>query len=277
MNIKVTSDSTCDLSPELISAKQIGIVPLTVIRAGAPYLDGVSIQPQDIFRHVDNGGAICTTAAPAPEEYTAFFSRLSPGFDAVVHISIGSGFSVSHQNALKAAERFPNVFVIDSQNLSTGQGLVVMEASRLANDCADVDGMLRALRDFTRRVDASFLMDRLDYMRKGGRCSAVAALGANLMRLKIAIEVKDGHMRVYKKYRGSYDRCLREYIQERLHGQSGMLFITHTPVGEAIDAAREAVREAGGPFGPVYETQAGCTVSCHCGPGTLGVLFVRAE
>ncbi len=280
MRIKITADSTCDLSEQLLSEHEITLMPLVVNMGAESFLDGVSIQPGDIFSHVDRGGALCTTSARNPDEYRALFAPFAKDYDAVVHISIGSGFSVSYQNACLAAAEFENVRVLDSQNLSTGQGHIVLEACRLAEGCQDVEKMMDELIELTGRVETSFLLDRLDYMVKGGRCSAVAALGANLLKLKPCIEVAGGRMRVCKKYRGSYEHCIASYVQERI-GQARTdlvrqrLFITHTPVTDSIlQTVRETV-DACPAFAEVCETQAGCTVSCHCGPGTLGVLFIR--
>ena len=169
--------------------------------------------------------------------------------------------------------------VIDSRNLSTGQGLVVLKACELAKECEDLDELAEKLRAFTDKVEASFLLDRLDYMVKGGRCSAAAALGANLLNLKPCIEVRNGKMSVVKKYRGHYAKCLANYVKDRLSGRDDLdkniLFVTHTPVTDDCMKAVEAAVAACDDFETTYWTQAGCTVSCHCGPGTLGVLFVR--
>jgi DegV family protein with EDD domain len=214
-----------------------------------------------------------------PELLEELFAKYSKEYDGVIHISLGSGFSSSYQNACIAAEDFPNVRVIDSMNLSTGQGHVVLEACRLRETCEDLDEVAEKLRAFAPRVEASFLLDQLTYMVKGGRCSAVAALGANLLGLKPCIEVKDGKMGVVKKYRGKYEKCLTAYVKDRLADREDIvrdeLFLTYTPVSTGCLAAVKDAIEAYGNFNTVYETTAGCTVSCHCGPGTLGVLFVR--
>lgn len=279
MRIKILSDSTCDLSPELLKQHDITLTPLTVIKAEAQLKDGVTITPQDIFDHVARGGSLCSTAAVSVGEYQEYFRRFSGGYDGVIQINIGSGFSACYQNACIAAQDFPNVRVIDSRNLSTGQGLVVMEACRLAEACEDLDDLARQLQSFVPRVEASFLLDRLDYMVKGGRCSSVVALGANLLNLKPCIEVKDGKMLVVKKYRGAYPKCLASYVKDRLADREDLtrdiLFVTHTPVTDACREAVDAAVAEYGRFAHIYDTQAGCTVSCHCGPGTLGVLFVR--
>ena len=203
MRIKITADSTCDLSPELVQENNIEIFPLFINMGDKSYLDGVDIHPADIFAHVAAGGALCSTAAVPIGTYRERFEALSREYDAVVHVNIGSGFSVTYQNACLAAEDLPNVRVIDSRNLSTGQGHVVMEACKLAKTATDLDEMCEELKELTYRVDASFLLDRLDYMVKGGRCSSVMALGANLLKLKPCIEVVDNKMVVGKKYRGN--------------------------------------------------------------------------
>ena len=279
MKIKITSDSTCDLSQELIQKYNIGICPLTVVKDGKTFTDGVDITPADIFAHVAAGGDLCSTTAINIDEYAAFFERFTGEYDALIHINLGSGFSSCHQNARLAADDFENVYVIDSQNLSTGQGLVVLKACELVSSGMDAASITEQLQSFTEKVEASFLLDQLKYMVKGGRCSSVAALGANLLGLKPCIEVKNGKMSVVKKYRGNYAKCLSNYITERLTNREDLdkqtLFITHTPVSEeCMQAVQETVHNVAD-FKNIYQTQAGCTVSCHCGPGTLGVLFVR--
>ena len=279
MNIKILSDSTCDLSAALLAENNISLVPLTVVKADEQFKDGVTITPADIFTHVANGGALCSTSANSVGEYADVFAEHAPNYDGIIHINIGSGFSSCYQNAMLAAEDFPNVRVIDSQNLSTGQGLVVLKACELAKTATDLDELAAELRAFTEKVEASFLVDKLDYLVKGGRCSSAAALGANLLNLKPCIEVKNGKMTVVKKYRGHYSKCLAGYVKERLADREDLdqdiLFITKTTVtDECYSAVKDAVAEYGN-FSHVYETDAGCTVSCHCGPGTLGILFVR--
>lgn len=279
MNIKILSDSTCDLSADLLARNDITLVPLTVIKADRQFKDGVTITPADIFAHVANGGALCSTAANSIGEYADIFAGFAGQYDGVILINIGSGFSSCYQNACLAAEEFPNVRCIDSKNLSTGQGLVVLKACELAKTATDLDELAEELRSFTDKVEASFLVDKLDYLVKGGRCSSAAALGANLLNLKPCIEVRDGKMTVVKKYRGKYDKCLASYVKDRLSNRDdlddGILFVTKTEVSdECYASVMSAVREYGN-FRNTYETLAGCTVSCHCGPGTLGVLFVR--
>lgn len=279
MNIKIMSDSTCDLSPELLEKFDITLVPLTIIKDGKAYLDGISITPAEIFAHVAAGGGLCSTTAMNMGEYAEWFGKYAESYDGILHINISSEFSSSYQNACLAAEEFDNVRVVDSRNLSTGQGLVVLQACKLAQECTSLDELHQKVQAFTEKVEASFLLDRLEYMVKGGRCSSAAALGANLLGLKPCIEVKNGKMAVVKKYRGNYAKCLATYVKDRLANRDDLeretLFVTRTPVSdECLNSVAAAIKEYGD-FENIYWTEAGCTVSCHCGPGTLGVLFVR--
>ncbi len=279
MKIKIISDSTCDLSSELLKKHDITTTPLIVMKADEEFEDGLTITPEEIFAHVAAGGNLCSTAARSVGFYQDTFAKFSNEYDGIIHISIGSLFSSSYQNACLAAEEFDNVRCIDSQNLSTGQGLVVLKACELAQTAQSLDELAQELQNYTSQVEASFLVDKLDYLAKGGRCSSAAALGANLLNLKPCIEVKDGKMTVVKKYRGNYAKCLANYVKDRLAERedvdSQTLFITQTVVSDdCYQAVKEAV-DAYGHFETIYETKAGCTVSCHCGPGTLGILFVR--
>ena len=215
MKIKILSDSTCDLSPALLAENEITLVPLTVVKGDEQFKDGVTITAADIFAHVAAGGDLCSTAANSIGEYADEFAKYAD-YDGVIHITIGSGFSSCYQNACLAAEDYPNVRVVDSQNLSTGQGLVVLKACELAKTATDLDALADEIRAYTEKVEASFLVDKLDYLAKGGRCSAVAALGANLLNLKPCIEVKNGKMGVVKKYRGKYEKCLATYVKEQI-------------------------------------------------------------
>ncbi len=279
MKIKIISDSTCDLSPQLIAENDITLTPLTVVKNDEQFKDGVTITPADIFAHVASGGDLCTTAANSIGEYADVFEKYDADYDGIFVITLGSGFSACYQNACLAAEDFPKVRVIDSQNLTTGQGLVVLKACELAKTAEDLDAMAAELRAYTEKIEASFIIDKLDYLVKGGRCSSAAALGANLLNLKPCIEVKGGKMSVGKKYRGNYAKCLINYTKERLEGRDDIdtstLFFTRTVVDE--DAYATAVETAHQccSFEKFYETVAGCTISCHCGPGTLGIVFVR--
>ncbi len=279
MRIKVTADSTCDLSPELLAEYNITLTPLIVVKGDSEYYDGETITPADIYAHVASGGSLCSTAARSVGYYQDVFQKYAAEYDGVIHLSIGSGFSSSYQNASLAAEDFDNVRVIDTQTLSTGQGFVVLEACRLAKEGLSPEEIQQQLEAFLSRVEISFVIDRLDYMVKGGRCSATAALGANLLNLKPCIEVKDGKLVVVKKYRGSFAKCLTSYIKDRVEGREdldlSMAFLTSSAIdAETLAAVKDTIASCGG-FQRIVETETGCTVSCHCGPGTLGIIFVR--
>lgn len=280
MNIKVTADSTCDLSKELLERYDITTIPLYIIKNGKDFKDGVDITPADIIAHVASGGDLCSTTAVNTADYLTLFSKYSADYDAVFHVTIGSEFSSCYQNACTAAAEFKNVYVIDSRNLSSGQGHVVMEAAIKGKTMDDPQALYDYLVGLSGRVEASFIMDRLDYMRKGGRCSAVALLGANLLQLKPCIEVVDGKMGVAKKYRGSFTKCLDAYVKDRLDNRNDIIyeriFITHPACDEYVQHVRAEIAKYAD-FEEVDETHAGCTVTCHCGPGTLGVLFIRKE
>ena len=279
MSIKITSDSTCDLSPELLQRYDIDLIPLSIIKGGAPYKDGLEITPADIARHVDRGGDLPTTTAVSVGEYAERFAPLSARHEAVVHINIGSDFSSCHQNACIAAEDFDNVYVVDSQNLSTGQGHVVLEAALAAEAGMEATDIVTYLHGLIPRVEASFIINRLDYLAKGGRCSTVAMLGANLLKLKPCIDVKEGHMEVTGKFRGSFAKCALEYVRARLKNRDDLeldrIFITHSATDpEIVEAVRQEIAKYA-PFQEILETRAGCTIFSHCGPDTLGILFLR--
>ena len=279
MNIKILSDSTCDLPQDLLRSLDVDIFPLTVIKDDVSFKDGVDIVPADIFAHVAAGGALCSTSAGSVGDYEDFFSSYARDYDAVIHVNLGSGFSSSYQNACVAAQEFDNVYCVDSMNLSTGQGLVVLKAREYAAAGMAVQAILEALNTLIPKVESSFLVDKLDFLVKGGRCSSAAALGANLLNLKPCIEVRDGKMSVVKKYRGNYAKCLASYVKDRLAGREDIdrdtLFITQTKVSDDCNSAVLDAVKSCEPFSAVHETVAGCTISCHCGPGTLGVLFLK--
>ena len=279
MNIKIISDSTCDLPKDLLDAYNITLFPLTVVKNDEAFKDGVDIYPADIFAHVAAGGTLCSTSAGSVGDYADIFEKYAACYDAVIHISLGSGFSSSYQNACVAASDFDNVYCVDSMNLSTGQGFIVLKAHALAQSGMDAKRIVEELNALTHKVEASFLVDKLDYLVKGGRCSSAAALGANLLNLKPCIEVREGKMTVVKKYRGNYAKCLANYVKDRLADREDIdrdtLFVTQTCVSEECNHAVKEAVAAHGNFSTVYETTAGCTISCHCGPGTLGVLFMK--
>jgi DegV family protein with EDD domain len=277
--IKISADSTCDLSPKILEEFDIAISPLYILAGDETFRDGVDITPKDVFRYVDVEGKPCKTAAVNVFDYQTLFREFASQYEAVIHICIGSAFSSCFQNASIAAQDFPNVYVVDSMNLSTGSGHIVYEAARMAKEGVAPQEICKRLLALVPKVEASFVIDRLDYLRKGGRCSALTAQSAKLLSIKPCIEVINGEMTVGKKYHGSFEKCLLKYVRDRLEGRNdidpGRMFITHPMCSpEAVEAVRNAIGQYAA-FEEIIETRAGCTVSSHCGPNTLGILFMR--
>lgn len=279
--ITITSDSTCDLSPELKERYNIGIIPLGVTLDDKTYLDGVDITPDDIYEYHKKTGILPKTTAANLGDCIDFFKNYAGEGKAVIHFTISSEMSSTYNNARMAAEEFENVYVIDSKNLSTGGGLLVVAAAEMAAKGMEPEAIVEEINKLVPCVDASFVIDNLEYLHKGGRCSAVAMLGANLLKLKPCIEVKNGSMGVGKKYRGKFSEVLKTYTAERIGDGSGIdldrVFVTHAGCDEDIVNTVVAEVKKAAPFKEVFVTRAGCTISSHCGKDTLGVLFIRKE
>ncbi len=279
MRIKILSDSTCDLSLPILEKYNITLAPLYIIKNDRSFRDGIDITPEEIFRGVENGENICKTSALNISDYMNIFQKYSREYDAVLHINISNHFSSCHQNALIAAAEFDNVYVIDSLNLSTGSGLIVMDAARMAQDNSDIETIVSNLKVNVKKVEASFVIDTLKYLHMGGRCSSIASLGANLLKLKPCIEVIDGQMSVGKKYRGSYENAIENYVTDKLKDRTDInyekIFITHTGCSDqTIQIVVDTIKKYAD-FQEIIQTKAGCTISNHCGPNTLGILFER--
>lgn len=277
MAIKITSDSTCDLPQTLLERYDITLAPLYITQDGATRRDGVDIHPQDIFDHVAAGGGLPTTSAVNIADYQSLFAQYAQSYEAVIHFNIGQHFSACHQNAVLAAQDFDNVHVVDSRNLTMGQGLLVLEAAQAAQRGIAAPDIVALVEDLLDKVSTTFVVDRLDYLAKGGRCSSVVALGANLLKLKPCIILADGRMSVGKKYRGSFDKVLLDYVRDQLepgdYRPDRCVIVSAACRPETVAAVRALVEGYG--FGEILEGQAGCTISAHCGPNTLGVLFLR--
>ncbi len=280
MKIKISSDSTCDLPKELVEQYDIGIVALHVVKGDDVLSDGIDITPADILDYMVSGAGLCSTSAVSIGEYEDYFAEYLKSYDAVIHLSLSHKFSSCYQNAKLAAASFKNVYVVDTLNLSTGSGHLVLDAALLAKSGMDPAMIAATIAGKTDKVEASFVIDTLKYLHKGGRCSALAALGANILKLKPCIEVVDGAMDVGKKYRGNVDKCLLQYVEDKLKGRSDLdlrrIFITCTAdtPQEVVDSVREKVMSLQ-PFETVLDSRAGCTVTSHCGTRTLGILYFR--
>lgn len=279
--IILTSDSTSDLSLEIREKIGLKIIPLIVNIEGKQYKDGEEISPDEIYASVERTGVLPKTAALSVGEYLEFFDKVRENEDDIIlNFSISSGFSSTYQNSLIALEETKNVYSFNSYNLSTGIGLQIMYAHRLIEQGLGIEEIIEKLNEYKDRVDASFIIDKLDYLQKGGRCSAVVGVAANILSLKPCIEVKDGKMGVGKMYRGSFSKVLNKYINDKLTSgevETEEVFVTHAGVDqEIVDAVVEKVKSYN-IFKNIYITRAGATVSSHCGRNTLGVLFVKKD
>lgn len=278
MKIKISADSTCDLSPALIEQYNIGITPLYIVSGEETWRDGIDIHPEDLYAHFRTTGKLSQTAAVNVSDYIAYFTECRKDYDAVIHFTISSDMSACYQNARIAAKEVDHIYPVDARNLSTGIGHLVLDAAIMAErgdmDAAEIAATLEQKRE---KLDVSFVLDTLEYLVAGGRCSSLTAFGANLLGLKPCIEVKDGVMGVGKKYRGKLMKCYVQYIEDRLKGRNDIdcsrIFITDSGLDEETREELERVVRACQPFEHVYRTQAGCTVSNHCGPKCMGILY----
>lgn len=278
-NVIIASDSTTDLSPELIERYQVKLLPLYITLGEKQYRDGVDIDPDFIYQHYEKTGELPKTSAPNIVEYTEFFAQFVAEGKAVVFFTISSEMSSSYSNARIAAQEFEDVYVVDTRNLSTGGGLLVTSACEFVKQGKSAEEIAKLCEELTGYVDASFVIDKLEFLHKGGRCSAVAAVGASVLRIKPCIVVRDGTMSVGRKYRGNFSAVLKKYISDQIGDASDIdltrVFVTHAGCDEELcNLCVEQVKSLA-PFAEVLCTRAGCTVSSHCGRNTLGVLFIR--
>lgn len=277
--IIISADSTCDLTPELLEKYQIRILPLYVTFGESSYRDGIEITPDELYKKYKAEGVLPKTSAVSVGDFTEYFAQLLQEADQVVHFCLGSDLSCTYQNALLAAEEFSGkVFPVDTKNLSTGEALMVLHACDMLTAGASAEEIAEEAKASAAKVDASFVIESLEFLYKGGRCNALEVFGSNLLGIKPCIEVLDGKMDVGKKYRGKFEPVLQKYVKERLSTgefESDRVFVTHAGCrAEVVEAVRQQVEETG-LFREVFVTRAGCTISAHCGPNTLGVLFRR--
>lgn len=276
----ITADSTCDLPQGLKERFGVKTVPLHVTIGQDNYLDGESISPDLIFARYDQEKLLPTTAAVSPQEFEDFFRPLVEAGYEVVHLDISSDLSGTYQNAVIAAQELDGVYPIDSRHLSTSISLLLLEACRLRDEGKSAGEIAQAVNDLIPKVRTSFVVDTLEYLWKGGRCSGAAAFGANLLSLKPCIEMREGKLEVGKKYRGKINKVYEKYIEERLTGQK--IFGEYVSVvcsdllpQETMDKL-EALIQGIQPGKTVIFARAGSTISSHCGPGTLGVMYIEA-
>lgn len=276
--VKVVADSTCDLNPALLERYGITVIPLNVNLGDKSCLDGVDVHTPDLFEYFNKTGKLPTTSAPTPTYYEEFYSKWTQEGWEVVHFSISAELTVTPNIAKMAAEKFDNIFPVDSRNVSCGMGILVIKAAELRDQGLSGAEIRDRILEMTGKVRTAFVISTLLYMYKGGRCTGVQALGANLLNLKPCIEVKDGKMGVTKKYRGSLENVLCQMAEDKLLGAQDIdlsrLLITHYDAGDkAVAAVTDALRSCQN-FEEILINQCGCSVSVHCGPGTLGIIYM---
>ncbi len=278
--IILSADSTLDVSGELLKSTGAHLFPMHIILGEKSYDDGVNITPDEIYANFRATGRLPKTAAINTQEYVNFFRPLVEAGNDVIHINLGSAISSSHQNCVTAASILGHLYPVDSCNLSSGQGHLVLEAAEMIKNGMEAPQIAAKLKELAPKVHSSFVIDKLDYLRAGGRCSALAMLGANLFKIKPSILVnnKDGSMTVGKKYRGTLEKVLVEYVNDQLSEfdniRDDKIFVTHAGIDQKyVDIVKSEVEKRNF-FKKIYVERASCTISSHCGPGTIGILFM---
>lgn len=279
MKIIISSESTCDLSKELIEENNISIIPYSVILGDDIVVDNAEV-PAKIFEFVKETGNLPKTSAINEQTYSDYFENLLRECDAIIHITLSGALTCSVQNAKLAASKMKNVNIIDSRSLSTGTGLLVLYAAKLAKEGADPETIVEKVSARVPAVQASFVIDKLDYLHKGGRCNALALFGANLLKIHPQIVLKDGKMGPAKKYRGKMEKVVEKYCEDTLAEfntpDKSVGFVTYTTATEEmINIAKSALEAAG--FEKVYTTSAGGTITSHCGENVLGILYINDD
>ena len=280
--VKIISDSTCDLSRELLETYDIAVLPLHIHLGDGQYLDGVNITPDELYAWSDANNSTPKTSAASIAEVMDIYKKYLETYDEIVIFSISASMSSNYQTMKLAAQEMEcedRVFVIDSENLSTGIGLMAIEAALMAKTGKGAREIVATVEEMRPRVRASFVVDTLTYLHRGGRCGSVAALAGGVLQLHPKIVVENGRMDAKKKYRGKIAKVILSYVkdmeEELLAARSERVFITHSGCeSEDIEAVRAYLKSLQ-VFGEILETRAGGVISSHCGPGTLGVLFVE--
>lgn len=275
MKIALSSESTCDLPKELLEKYNISTIPYSII-LGEEIVEDNETVPAKIYEFVETTKKLPKTSAINEESYSEYFKNLLKTHDAVIHITLSSGLSSSNAHANSAAEKLKNVYVIDSKSLSTGIALLAIYARKLIDEKLEPQEIVEKVTARVPQIQASFVVERLDYLFKGGRCSRLALFGANLLKIRPQIVVKDGLMSPAKKFRGKMELVVSKYCEETLAEFStpdkSIAFVTHTSATpEMVSNAITALKNAG--FENVYDTVAGGTITSHCGEHVLGILY----
>lgn len=281
--VKIISDSTCDLSPELIAKYDIDILPLHILLGEDEYEDGKNITPEQIYSWSDENKTTPKTSAPALTDAIELFKPYIDEGREIVCFSISSSMSTSGNVMRIAAEELEaedRITVIDSANLSTGIGLLVIEAAIMAQNNHTVEEIVSAIEALKPNVRASFVVDTLTYLYRGGRCNAVSAMAGGVLKLHPKIVVENGSMNASKKYRGKINSAIMTYVKDMEDdlkaARPDRVFITHSGCDRTIVEEVHSYLENLGVFSEILETRAGGVISSHCGPGTLGVLFIQS-
>lgn len=281
--IRIVADSTCDLGSELLEKYEVSIIPLCIVMDEESYYDGIETTPEEIFAWADAKKTTPKTAAAPMDKAEEILTPFMDAGEDILFFGISSEMSNTCNVVRLVAENreYDHLWVIDSCNLSTGIGLQVLKAAELASEGKSAGEIVSFITAARERVRASFVVDTLTYLARGGRCTAVTALLANTLKLHPAIVVKDGVMGVSKKYRGSLDTALMKYAADLkpdlLSADKKRVFITHSGCSaEIVDKIRSFL-ESLDYFEEIHETRAGGVISSHCGPGTLGILFYAGE
>ncbi len=281
-DIAITTDSTCDLPQNLIEENEITVVPLTILLGDSVYRDGVDIKPDDIYAYVDKTGVLPKTSAVTPAEYYEVFKKLVDEGKKVVHIGFSSGLSSSFQNAIVASSEFDDVYCVDSKTLCTAQGLLVLKACDFRAKGLDAKKIADKVTKLVPKVSATFVLDGLEYLHKGGRCSTVARFGANVLGIKpsIAVDNQTGKLEVAKKYRGKIDIVYKQYITDRMNEikriePDRVVIAESGGVSPKVLAFAKGVIEGKDKFNQVIVADAGCTISSHCGPKTFAIFYIK--
>lgn len=277
MKIAITAESTIDLPRELLEKYNIKTLPFSVILGDNEYKDG-EITSADIFKFVEENKILPKTSAINEAQYTEFFEGVLKDYDAVVHFCLSSEISSACAHAKLAANNFKSVYVVDTRSLSTGIALLAIYGRELAESGKTAEEVANLCNERTKDVQASFVVKKLDYLHKGGRCSSVALLGANLLSIRPEIILSDGKMISAKKYLGKMEKVIEKYCKDVLADNptpdKKYAFVTYTTATEEMSTiAKNALKEAG--FETIYETTAGATITSHCGENTLGILFLN--
>ena len=277
--VMITADSTVDLSPELLERYDIRILPLMITLGEKSFFDGHTFTVEDMYARFRLDGTLPKTSARSVQDFSDFFRSFTEQGCAIVHFDISSELSNSYNAARMAASELEDVYVVDSRMLSTGIGLLAIDAAECREKGMDARSIAERMETLKEKVSTSFVLDTLTFMWKGGRCTGVTAFGANLMRIKPSLEMHDGKLEVGRKYHGAMRSVYRKYITDRLEGRKvrpGHVFLTESGeiAQETIAELEELIREKTG-CNELHHTIAGATISSHCGPGTLGVLFIE--